>query len=1023
MFLRQIHWLARCRRAFLVVIVWEILLLALPLRATALDPQRPLSQALLRIWQAQQGLPRAAILSIRQSRDGYLWLGTQAGLYRFDGVRFVAVSTSMASPSANVWIKDLAEDRESHQLWLASDGEGLLTVRAPSSGEREIEKQLSADVNCLLVTRDGRLAVGTNEGLAIWQDDRLVMYRTQDGLPDEHIFALGEAADGKLWIGAQGPYLASWDGSSFETVELASLPHRATIQALHWTPDGILWIATSAGLVRRSEQDERLLTTADGLGNDMVYCLAGAKSGGLWVGTKEGLGRIQGERVERFQTRDGLSQSTVYALCEDHEGSLWIGTKHGLNQLVDRRTLLPFTVSEGLPSNDAGPILQDDTGRIWVGTLGAGLAQFDGRKFVKVAGAATSLLSNTVLSLANGKQGELWIGTDKGLCRMEAGQIAARLTTAQGLPSPVVRCLCRDKTGALWVGTASGLVEFREGRFVPPQGDDALRRLPVQALVDYRGEYLVVSLGGGGLFRLADGTLSPLADDLQLPGEVDAFYLDADERLWMAIRGRGLGLFDGKRVISVGVKDGLYDDDIFGIAGDDRGRLWMACSRGIFSVPRAELQQFAAGEIAHVSSSPFSPTDALRTIECQDGVQPAIAKMQDGRVWFSTIRGFMMIDPERATRPLPRAPVVIEEMRVNGQETDPHRVKQLQPGQNNLEFHYTALSFVSPSRIRFYYRLEGFDKDWIDAGKRREAFYTNLRPGSYRFFVKATNADGSSNEAVEPIAFVLQPYYYQRQWFWPLVVAGFVGLSGLGYRLRIRQVKDRLEAVLAERSRIARELHDTLIQGFSGVTMQMQALAARLQKSPERETLTDIIHDAGGCLSEARRSVAGLRNPEAQETGLAAAIAQTARQLTETADIRLRLRLEPVAAAIDSDVEYNLLRIVQEAIANAIKHAAPSVVEVALRRDGLRLKITIRDDGVGFDAEETLEHVRPGHYGLVGMRERAVQIGAEASWQSAPKQGTTVVLTLPLTPGGKSIREAAPPERLLPEELPLRSAP
>jgi signal transduction histidine kinase len=203
----------------------------------------------------------------------------------------------------------------------------------------------------------------------------------------------------------------------------------------------------------------------------------------------------------------------------------------------------------------------------------------------------------------------------------------------------------------------------------------------------------------------------------------------------------------------------------------------------------------------------------------------------------------------------------------------------------------------------------------------------------------------------------------------------------------------------------------------------MQALAARLQKSPERETLTDIIYDAGGCLSEARRSVAGLRNPEKQETGLAAAIAQTARQLTETADIRLRLRLEPVAAAIDSDVEYNLLRIVQEAIANAVKHAAPSVVEVALRRDGLRLKITIRDDGVGFDAEETLEHVRPGHYGLVGMRERAVQIGAEASWQSAPKQGTTVVLTLPLTPGGKSIREAAPPERLLPEELPLRSAP
>ncbi|WP_202921736.1 sensor histidine kinase [Anatilimnocola aggregata] len=856
----------------------------------------------------------------------------------------------------------------------------------------------STKIYSLIVDVRGDLWVGTEEGLAQLHDGEFTVYRTSEGLPANSIRAICEAEDGTLWIGTEGPYVCRWDGSQFIQEDFELLPRHSTIQALQVGPKETIWLGTTAGLVRRNGDAERLFTTADGLGDDVVHCLAPAHDGEIWAGTKSGLCRIHGDRIEAFQAKDGLSQSTVFAICEDHEGSVWVGTKYGLNQFVDRRTLLPFTTSEGLPSNDAGPVLQSHEGNIWVGTLGAGLAEFDGRQFSRVATTKNGLPSDTILALADGGEDQLWIGTDQGLCSLQSGQVSDIYTTVDGLPSNRILAICRDHTGTLWVGTDAGLVEFEDGNFVSPKGDASIIQQPCQSLINYCGKYLVASLVGGGLYRVQNGELSLLNNHQQFWTDSHSLFVDDQNRLWAAIRGGGLGMISGDQQFRFSVKDGLYDDEIFGLASDGKGRLWMACSRGIFFVPLTDFAKFTAGQISRLTSTTFSPTDALRTIECQSGVQPTVWKMQDGRVWFSTIRGVIVVDPQRLSRQLPPPSVLIEEVRVNGQEFRPQQLRGLLPGRANFEFHYTALSFASPSRIAFSYRLEGFDQDWIGAGQRREAFYTNLAPGSYRFRVRALNSDGVETETNQPVEFTLRPHFYQTYSFIFLVVVGIATASWVAYRLRIRNIRSRLQVVLTERNRIARELHDTLIQGFSGVTMQMQALATRLHKSPESETLAEIIRDAGGCLSEARRSVAGLRNPQGTESGLATAIADTARQLTEGSDVRLRLELCTAIPNLEADVEYNALRIVQEAIANAVKHSGASVIDVKVSLARQMLEISVQDDGSGFDVARHLEQVQPGHYGIIGMRERASQIQAELHWRSQLRQGTTVTLRLPSSP-------------------------
>lgn len=961
-------------------------------RAAALEPNRTLTQYVHRIWQVQQGLPQASVFCIEQTRDGYLWLGTQAGLVRFDGIRFTVVNPLIGSSKNSPWVTDLQED-SAGTLWAATDGDGIVAYHNGSIQRYGAQEGLpSESVRCLFIDRAATLWAGTSRGPARFANGRWNVIPSASAANDAiDVTAICQTRDGVFWFGGGSATVYSWDGSALVGHQLTSVTEPVAVSAMLYDAEGSLWVGASRGLVRLKDGREQLFTVADGLADDWILSLASGQHGALWIGTKDGYSRFLDGQFESFHTRDGLSQSTVYSLFEDREGSLWVGTKFGLNQFGDRRTI-PFTVSEGLPSNDTGPVVQDTAGNVWVGTLGAGLSRFDGRRF-SLAAASPALSSNSILALMADGSG-IWVGTERGLDQLRDGHVERSLKTSDGLPSDVIRCLLRAGDGTLWIGTSGGLTCLRDGRLSAPGELADMRRADILALAEHAGA-LMIATEGGGLWAYSRGQLQEVSQGNLPPQNIDSLFEDPDGRLWIGTRGGGLRLLDRDHVYSFSMKDGLYDDDIYGIVGDDQGRLWMACSKGVFFVNRDELRKFAAGAVKIVTNTPFSPTDALRTIECQPGVQPVAWRMRDGHLWFSTIHGVIVIDPAQTERRLPPAPTVIEEAIVNGKAEPPDQLGKIGPGVTNIEFRYTALSFRAPTRITFRYKLDGFDRNWIDAAGRREAIYTNLPPGNYRFRLTAANIYGSWGDESQ-VAFAVAPHLYQRAWFFPLCVLVLALLVWQAYRARVHRIRAELQTILAERSRIARELHDTLIQGFSGVTMEMQALSTRLTHASEKAELGSIIQDAGAALSEARRSVAGLRTQSGSASSLAAAVEQAAKHVTEAKDIRLKLQVENAPDSLSPETQYNLVRIAQEAVSNAVKHSGGRNVEVSIARIDHSLQLTVKDDGRGFDQANGSA---AGHYGLIGMRERAAQIGADLRIDSSPGRGTSVRAVLPIRNG------------------------
>jgi ligand-binding sensor domain-containing protein/signal transduction histidine kinase len=955
----------------------------------ALDPDRALTQYVHRIWQAPQGLPDATVTSILQTHDGYLWLGTEAGLVRFDGVRFSEMDNVAQTPLKGAWVRNILEDRE-HNLWVGTNDAGLIRFENGTATQYlQKDEPQRTTVQCLVQDRNENIWACTSTGLARLSQGKLTIFGMSQGLPTNNIRTACEAGDGTLWVGGDGNRLSSWNGSSFTVHSLDSLPEYGSVRSLLCSNDGVVWIGTSNGLIRFAKGHEQLLTVKDGLADDWIYSLMEGRDNTLWIGTKNGFSRFRNGKFESYRTEDGLSQSTVYSLYEDREGSLWAGTKHGLNQFLEGRTI-PYTMSEGLPTNSVGPVLQDRAGTVWVGTIGAGLCRFaDGRRLT-VMTTKQGLAGNDIYALAEDADGDLWVGTNAGLNRLRNGSVDQTYTTAQGLPADRIQFLFRDHGGALWIGTRAGLTMFMNGRFTRPK--DASRLSAVAGGEDGAGHVLAATEAGLRIYQdSAFREFSPADTPVR---EVDTFYVDQDGLLWMGTLGAGLRLLKDGKVFSYFMRDGLFDNEIYGIAGDSQDRLWMASSKGIFSVKRNDLRKFARGEIQKFASTPYSPLDGLRTIECKSGVQPAVWKMRDGTLWFATIRGLLVIDPAKLQRNAPPPPVVIEDVTVNSWKEDPAQIGAAPPGRKDLEFRYTALSFLAPAAIRFRYKLEGYDTNWTDASTRRTAYYTNLPPGqSFRFRVTACNADGLCNEAGSVVAFSLAPYYYQRAWFFPLCGALLVFMAWLGWHLRVRTLRQQFEIVLSERGRIARELHDTLLQGFSGITMGMQAISSGLAAGQGQTRLNELIGDAAQCMREARQSIAGLRSVKAGHTELQTAIAETARQITKTKDIQLKLKLDRGASQLPANVEAHLLRIAQEAIANSTKHADATTIEVALSFAEKSICLTVQDDGKGL--ANTAAHTTTGHYGLTGMRERASQIGAEFELLTGPVKGTTVRVLVP----------------------------
>ncbi len=971
-----------------------LLLLAVFVRSgAALDPNKTLTQYAHRIWGQEEGLFQPTIYSILQTRDGFLWLGTQDSLIRFDGTHFREFEEAALHQSL---IRTLIEDDEGN-LWVGSLGAGIAKITPGGLVTRLTTKDgLPSDsVFCLASDSKHQIWVCTSQGLAVLKGGRFHVLTNADGLPSNQIRSTCEAPDATRWVAGLDFGLARSKGGRFEVYADSDISTKENVTALECASDGTVWVGKASGLTQIRSGVSRSFTTRDGLPDNAVSALAEGPDRSLWIGTNDGISRYrEGEgrngEISVYRTRDGLSHSLVLSLYVDREGSLWAGTKDGLDQFTDGK-VTPYTTSEGLSGNEVGPVLEDSAGRLWVGTLGHGLNSFYGHRFRGIT-ARDGLIDDTILSLELDKSGDLWVGTRKGLNRLRNGKVIATYTRANGLSGAEVRTLFMDAQGALWAGTSNGLDRFDGSNFARENLGAPSGLNGILALTGGHTVRLFVSTDASGFYFLQNNRWA--SNSLDVTRSVDCYLLDHERHsAWMGTLGSGLLRWRNGAFTHVRVKDGLYDNRIYSILRDDSANFWMASSKGIFRVSQKELDDFADGRIHSVTSIPFS-TGQLR-FECQSGVQPAAYRTHDGRLWFSTTNGLVVVDPNHLLSNKMPPSVQVTAILINGQRVDPHADVQLKPSERNVEIRYAGLSFISPEKMLFRYILDGYEKTWTEAGARREAFFTNLPPGHFRFKVMARNADGIWSTHPAVLNFTIKPRLYQRAWFFPVLAIVFALAIVTGYRMRVRQLKQRFGLVLAERSRIARELHDTLLQGLSGITMQLQALWTKLPASKEKQFLSEIIQDAGRCSTEARHSLWGLRAVgSAAAIGFSDKLAKLAREAVNGERISLSLKLQPVSLSEFPEAEYQLLRIAQEAISNSVAHADAKDIDIALRLENQQLEILVEDNGIGF---ETAEQQRFGHFGLVGMRERASEIGAELTITSLPGQGTKVLIRLPLS--------------------------
>ena len=766
----------------------------------ALDPRLAPTQYGHRVWTTEQGLPQNSARAIVQTRDGHLWLGTQEGLVRFDGVRFTVFDEKNTPAFKDQYVQSLHEDRAG-ALWIGTRG-GLVRYRDDAFTPFDASSGLpNSVVRSLYEDQGGRLWVGTDAGVVRLEGDRFVVPPGLDTQPFV-VMAIAEA-DGALWLGTDGNgLLRVADAVDKYTVKEGLSSDQ--VRALYTGRDGTLWIGTRAGLDRW--KGGQLTHQAPPAGVwDAVGAIEEDGNGNLWVGTRgQGLARLTNGMWRTFGPKDGLTGDVVLALFEDREGSLWIGTESaGLNRLQDVK-FASFGKPEGLAHENMGPITEDRQGDIWMGSFGGGLHRFRNRQF-RAFTTQDGLSSNLVVSLLEDRTGALWVGTDGGGVNLFRNGAFRAYRTRDGLPSDRVIALAEGREGSLWIGTyGGGVARLKEGRFTLFGSGQGLSSDLVFALtVDASGR-LWVGTDGGGLNVLENGRFKVYTTEQGLPhNTVYRVYQDGSGTLWIGTSG-GLSCLRQGKLSSITHRHGLFQDGIFQVLEDDQGRLWMSGNKGIFYVDKKALEDFADGRITSVVSVSFGTSDGMRTVECNGAAQPAGWKARDGSLWFPTTRGAVRVDPAHMpTNQLP-PPVSIEEVAIDRHPYDPRGAAVVPPGRGEIEIHYTGLSFLEPEKVRFKYRLEGFDQGWVDPGTRRVAYYTNIPPGPYHFRVAAANNDGVWNEEGASFAFELKPHFYEARWFYALCVVGILLLAGAGYELRVGQLAARerkLNQVVSERTR------------------------------------------------------------------------------------------------------------------------------------------------------------------------------------------------------------------------------
>ena len=987
-----------------------------------------------RSWQREQGLPQNLVRALVQTRDGYIWVGTDDGVARFDGVRFVSFGWREGVRSAPV--RRLFEDSRG-ALWIGSVGAGLTRLQdGKFTTFTSRDGLLSDSITALAEDSSGRLWVGTEAGINIWEGNHWTSLTNEPAFNGRPITTFFKDHHGDLWFGVTGAGVFQVRKGSIQRftdplVESLLLD----VHCLLVDHSSRIWLGAGDDfLLCRDGNEWRRYRIPRHLARPYVTALAESPDGAIWAGSvSEGLFQFKQGKLLAINASSGMLDNFVESLLADLEGNLWVGTSAGLSQLR-RKNVSAFGPDEGLGYGPVEGLTEVAGGIIWAAKPGDGLYRWDGRAFGRLVSGGPPRFGPRVNALLSARDGSCWGGGGQGLWRFPQPADVLEELPAPALAGRDVLSLAEERDGVIWAGAADGTL-WRLQNGVASLQTNFPRTSPITAIMPDPDSFLWVGTDGAGLYRFRGTVRAHYSKSSQTTGPLSDFIRalqrDAQGNVWIGTAGGGLTRYQDGRFTTFTSREGLPDDTISQILEDNLGRLWLGCNRGIASVARRDLEELADGKIPVVYPRIYGRAEGMLSEECTGGFCPAGLRTKSDLLWSSTLKGIVAVDPRPRTTDAPAPSIVLEEVLVDGLpvhagklvSASPHQLPlapadarlgsatnsltstnaeglQISPGRHRLELRYTGLSFSAPERVRFRYRLENLDADWVEAGPLRTAIYSYVPPGKYRFQVIACNSDGVWNEEGTSLSLQVLPYFWQNRWFIGLAALGLLATVGGASRL-VEQRKhqrrlSRIEqerALERERARIAQDLHDDLGSSLTRISL-LSALAKADKENPTQvEVHADKISQSAAQTVRALEEIVWAVRPGSDSLqSLVEYITHFANEMFSGSPTHCRLDIphDLPSRELPPEMRHNIFLIVKEALTNALKHSAAREVNVAVKSSGDGLQIRVQDDGKGFSPSRFSESSTRN--GLGNMRRRAESIGAELGLESAPGAGATVNL-------------------------------
>jgi ligand-binding sensor domain-containing protein/signal transduction histidine kinase len=975
-------------------------------------------------WQKEQGLPQSPVRALAQTHDGYLWIGSDDGLARFDGLRFVAFGIQEGVKSGPV--NDLLED--SHDvLWIGSTDSGLSCWQNGQITTLTVRDGLPANsITALAEDASGRLWVGTDAGLMLCQDGRLMPLIAAETFKGQRITALFKDRQGQMWVGVKGAGVFQFINDKFVQLngdsadELLKDPH-----CLLMDQTGRMWIGAGEDFVLCHNRDRWIhYRIPRNQAKSHVSTLAEESDGTVWAGSAGGgLLQLKSGKFVAIPGGSGLAGNSIESLLADREGRLWVGTDAGLNYLR-RKSLRTLSQSEGLGFGAAQGVAEVTAGVVWVGKPNDGLYRWDGKSFSRLSAAGLSPHDSQITALLVTHDGFCWVATTNSLLLYKDPIAAADEVTVIDSAPPNIISLAEDRDGALWAGTHDGTIwELHESKWLEPANFSQTNA--ITAIVPDAEGSMWVGTAGNGLYRFVNGSFHHVEKSEGLLSDmIRTLYLDAQGTLWIGTADEGLSRWQNGSIANFTSREGLPDNNISQILEDDAGRLWLGSSGGISCVNKRRLDDLAAGKIPAVYPQLFGRAEGMLSEECTGGFFPAGLKTKSGLLWFSTLKGVAVVNPrvQPATTPMPNT--VLEEVLVDGvpepmlHALDPKiglnngqlGILRIPSGKHRVEFRYTGMSFDAPELMRFRYRLEGLDTDWVEAGTRRTAFYSYLPPGDYRFLVAACNRDGVWTQKESELTLTVSRHFWQTWWF--MTLAGLSLMITVGGAVRItekRKLHRRLKlleqerALERERTRIAQDLHDEMGAKLCRISfLSEHARRGDLLPNEMQDQITSISNASREVLHSLDEIVWAVNPQNDTLEHVASYIGQYAQDYFQMTGIECELDIPTQVPShpLSSQMRHHLFLATHEALTNILKHSGATRAMISMVFDNATIAINISDNGRGFNASATMPNFESptaaSGDGMRNMCQRLADIGGRCSIKSIPGRGTNIKFVIPL---------------------------